>query len=684
MTVVVPDPVPLELPEEHAGALVDLMLGVAGAAESLALVGDGLAGMPEAVPHWAGADADAAASQLRALLRLTGECSLAVLSVAGRLSAHSDRLTATRAAVAGLRAEQDDDFAATWRRLGQLPDYVVAVRTGAPEAQALIDDLRTAEEGRRRRHAALLEDLAVDAAATARMLAEAAAVVGGRGAPGDGERVIGHLAPELAGWGTPEITAQGRALAEELLAAPVGELASLVRDAALLDHLACFTDGLLLGLGVDGVRALLGRLGDVELSIGRPVARLLGWALGSASATGAADDPVRALLTATYVDPADFGLDADRVVLGMGVVLAATRVSGELPLSTVVAWGRQMLAREGAQARGVIGTRAVDRELPSDGSLPHDDSVALVVERLAGATDPAFAARLLADRPSWDVLLSRPWDDDGAVLADLVRAAGAASGPVGDHSVRAGLEALGVGVGSDGDPARWTVDRRTAAVLAPALGGAVAAHAGVAAAALVAGIDARSDARSALRGLGYLTLDEGAAQQIHRALVDWCGVLPVPVAVTGSALPTRIAVSAAYGAVEEYGQRLAYALHGFDMERAARSRARTWNLTVGLLVNLLPGRGGLVGGLAADYAARPLHMDGTWDNGPDRGLHFPRAGGQAGTGYDRTAALLGHPEPPTSPRWHWWDPLLDSLVPAPTDVPNVYRYFRVRLAALTD
>jgi hypothetical protein len=258
--------------------------------------------------------------------------------------------------------------------------------------------------------------------------------------------------------------------------------------------------------------------------------------------------------------------------------------------------------------------------------------------------------------------------------------------------VRAGLEALGVGLGADGNPAHWTVDRRTAAVVAPALGRAVAAHAEVPAVELWsgAGADPGAGGADALRGLGYLTLDEGAAVAIHRALVEWCRVLPVPVdrGAPAPLLPAAV-VPAAYAAVEEYGQRLSYALHGFRMEQDAESRARTWDLTVGLLVNFLPGRGGIAGGLVADYAAQALGLDGTWDNGPDRGLHFdrtdavgevvralpvaavaaiPAVAAQAAVGYDRTAALLGLPAAPTSPVSHWWRPLVNAVEPGVTDL----------------
>jgi hypothetical protein len=692
VTVVVPEPLPLDLPPEDPGALAALVRAVAGAADCLATVDGDLSGAASAAPDWLGADAGAAAAQIGAVATLVRGCSAAVLAAAGRVSAHAEVVTAARHAIAALRAEQAEDFAATWARLSHLDDLGTAVRTDAPEAVALVEDLRLAEEARRRAHAALLEDVAADGAGTARLLAESSAVVGGRGAPGDTTRVVAFLAAELPGWGDQELTARGLAFAQALddgLGAR--ELAAAARAAAPYAGQASFATALLLGLGLDGIREMLCRLGDSDLSTGPAVVLLLARAFACGRTTGAAYDPVAELLTAGYVDPADPGVAADQVVLGMGMVLAATRAADGPPLRTVAAWGQQMLAREHAKSGTFVGGRAVDRNGPRDGSPPRDDPVALVAERLACAEDPDFAAALLGDRLAWTELLARPWDDGGAALVGLVARGAGAPGHVGDVAVRAALEALGTGL-DDGDPTDWRVDRRTAAAVAPVLGPALAGHVSVAAEVLWEGVrgQAGAGAADALRGLGYLTLDEGAAVAVYRALAGWSRVQPRPVGDGGPPpLLPGVVVPAAFVAVEEYGQRLAYALHGYAEKASAERRALIWNLTVGLAVNVLPERAGMAGGIAADYLAMRAGTDGTWDNGPDRGLVFARAdavatvsdgrardelsavrevAGQAGSAYDRTARVLGVPEPPESPVSHWWTPLANAVESGPDEL----------------
>jgi len=379
------------------------------------------------------------------------------------------------------------------------------------------------------------------------------------------------------------------------------------------------------------------------------------------------------------------------VVLGMGMVLAATRSADGPPLCTVLAWGRQMLAREHAQAGTMIGARAIDRDGPTAGSPLRDDPVALVAERLTRADDPDLAAALLGDRLAWAQLLARPWNDGGAALVGLVARGGSAPGAVGDAAVRAGLEALGAGL-DDGDPTDWTVDRRTAAAVAPVLGAALAGHVSVPAGLLWEGVrgEAGPGAADALRGLGYLTLDEGAAVAVYRALAGWSRVQPGPVGAAGPLpLLPEVVVPAAYVAVEEYGQQLAYTLHGYAEKARAERRALGWNITVGFAVTLLPGKGGFVGGILADYLAMWFGTDGTWHNGPDRGLVFDRTdavgtivegraaeqvdalravAAQAGGAYDRTTAVLGVPAPPVSPRSHWWTPIVNAFEPGVDDL----------------
>jgi hypothetical protein len=142
-------------------------------------------------------------------------------------------------------------------------------------------------------------------------------------------------------------------------------------------------------------------------------------------------------------------------------------------------------------------------------------------------------------------------------------------------------------------------------------------------------------------------------------------------------------VPSAYLAVRQYGQRLAYAIHGFEERSMARGRTMIWNSTVGVFVNVLPGRGGLVGGLVETGAARLVGASGTWDSGPDGGLVFDRVeaaraavadlsvpetaaaraiGQQAADAFDRTLTAMRVPLPPTSPEW---DPLPSLLVAFP-------------------
>jgi hypothetical protein len=369
------------------------------------------------------------------------------------------------------------------------------------------------------------------------------------------------------------------------------------------------------------------------------------------------------------------------VALGMASVLVAGGASG--PRSeTVVRWARQLLAREQVQGHGLIGARAVDRAHPLYDSVVPGDPMQIVAERLTD--DPAWAAALLGDRQVWDGLLSRPWDDDAGALSQLVARAGTAHGAAGREAVRSGLEALGAGLTAEGDPADWTVRQETAAAVARALGEGVAGHVSVATDVLQAGVEGGLSGRAddILRGLGYLTLDRDAAGAVETALLDWARVQPIALEGTGpDSSPPAVAVPAAYVAVQEYGQRLAHAIRGFQAQAAAEQAETEWNWTWGLLANLVLGRLGPLAGVAEGYGAIFAGADGTWENGIDHGLRFdreaaaglvlaelgpdrvaaaPEAAGQASVAYDRTAEALGSPTPPTSPPTDWFEPLVDA------------------------
>lgn len=693
MTSVMPSPIPLDMPPGDPEALADLIQDVAGAAFWFAVLGGHLAGPAASAPGWLGADAAAAATQVGTVATLARDAYDAVLRAAGRLRAHSERVEEVRRRVRDLESEQREDFTGAWARLHRLEHSEWLVRSGSPEAYAIVGELEASESARRRQHAALLEDLADDGDATARVLSECCAVVGGRGAPGDAGRVLAHLAVQLPGWGDPELARRGYALADVLRGRFDRDLELLVEEAAVHAGSPAFAAAFLSGLGVDGVRALLqmlgeGAFGDDMLGQTSAMARLLATALGAAGAAPVRRDPLEDVLTGSYVDLDGVTNEPDLVALGIAAVLAASTRAVRPSGPTLAAWGRQVLARERVLGEGAA--QRVFREVLDPEIVDRFDVVPLIVEFLGDGRDPGAAADLLAGRHVWDALLARAWDDDGAALGRLVDTAAGAEGPTGDEAVRGGLEALGSGL-ADHDPDDWTVHRDTAAAVSPAIGEAVARHVSVATDALHAGASGPADGAvgDVLRGLGYLTLDGGAAAAVERALMTWARAQPVDLSAITTCEPLAVvAVPSAYVAVREYGQRLEFALHGFEEQQAAARREFVWNVTVGLGTEFLPGPFGVVGGLVEGYVAILLGMDGTWDNGEDGGLRLEQDDAEAAAreglppdaqaeaesvtawarvAFDRTAGALGDPVPPASPETDWVGPLLDVLVPGPDD-----------------
>jgi hypothetical protein len=690
MTVAVPPAVPLEMPPGDPEALEELVRDVAGAAFRLAVLRDELAGPAASAPGWLGDDAAAAVARVVVVADLARDSAGAVLAAANRLRTHRECLHEARRKVVALREEQDEDHRAAYRRLLALEDMVAAMRLDAAAAASVVEDFEATEAARRRRHTQLLEDLAEDAAATARVLASSSAVVGGTGQSGDAGRMVAYLAAQLPGWGDAELARRGSELARALQGSvDTEDWNDLARNATAYAGSAAFAQSLLVGLGADGMRELLGVLGDGTLGADSAVARLVAGVLGGAARTGDAADPVDAVLDATYVGigqqdarvAVDPGADPDVVALGMGAVLAATAGmrSGGLRPETVGAWGRQILAREHASN----GWRAVDRAVPRDLRVAPIDPVPLVVELLADGRDPVAAATFLGGRHVWSALLARSWEGASSVLGRLVERVAAAPGPAGAAAVQSGLAALGSGL-TDGDPEDWTVDRRTAADAAPALGSAVAGHVAVAVEALQGAVDGRSGCDTdVLRGLGYLSLDAGAAADVTKALYDWIRAQPVAFDGTDPASPLpAVAVPSAYVAVREYGQRLAFALDEFEQQETAEDRKRWWDHTAGL-VGLAPGPWGVGLGLVEGYVAIALGMDGTWDAGVDTGLSFddedavtavpadlppdrmadaPAWADQARSSFARVADALGLPEPPVSAEADYLDPLRDMAL----------------------
>jgi hypothetical protein len=160
--------------------------------------------------------------------------------------------------------------------------------------------------------------------------------------------------------------------------------------------------------------------------------------------------------------------------------------------------------------------------------------------------------------------------------------------------------------------------------------------------------------------------------------------LPSLVAVDSpSALPA-VTVSAAFLAVQEYGQRLTNALDGFAAKRRAENVEFLWDWIIDLPTTVageVTRRSpyGVAFGLAEGYGAIIVGADGTWDNPVDRGLRFTSDDAadaararwelrtdvdalaqQARGAFDRTATALGLPAPPRSPEADLMAPLEDA------------------------
>ena len=156
-------------------------------------------------------------------------------------------------------------------------------------------------------------------------------------------------------------------------------------------------------------------------------------------------------------------------------------------------------------------------------------------------------------------------------------------------------------------------------------------------------------------------------------------------------LPSVVAPNA-YLAVQDYGQRLGFALGEIALKQEADDRAFLWNCTVGLVADLAPGPWGTAAGVVEGYVAQWLHVDGTWETGGDHGLTFgpntpnsadlaaltpeewtvaDRVARMAQSSFDGTEQVLGHALPPISAQTHWWGPLLAAVVPGPADLPGL-------------
>ena len=642
-----PDPARLDPPPGDPAALADLAARLDAAAAFLGDLQGRLGGAPATACGWAGDDAAAADASVARVGDLARAAADALVCAAARVRRHEEVLTDVRQRLVQLRRAQAEDFDVTVAQLGAATDPGTGLP--GPGAAAAVAALVAAEAGRGDLSAAMQTEVEVDAAATAAVLAECAAVADGGSRAGD----VRTLEDLLPGWHASVLQQRGAAFAAAFLrpdADPTdtAELAETEQAARRLLPWAgngAVAAAVLTGLGADGVQEALRLLGEGSLSAGSALAGVLAAVLGAPVPTGAATGVARAR-DARHVDPDDVrSLDADHVALGMGVVLAATRRQGLAgpPPATVREWGRQIIGRERR-----LGPAWITSSRPQSAPARPGDPLVEVLDRLARADGGTQAAQLLGGEPTWSHLLSRSWEDGGGALAAVVERAVAEPGSDGDVVVRSGLRALGVGLADDGDPAARTVDRDTAATVAPALADAVAARPEVVVEPLARAAAGEGEQdQPVLRGLGFLSADPEAAAVLDRAL-DRAAGAP--------------AVRAGYLAVREYGQRLDHVLDEFAaQEEAIRRHATTLMVTEALSYVK---RGGDELADALTVLSVVVDADGTWDASPDEGLHFVAPGGDpdAAAAYDHVAGVLGAPTAPTSPPKDWVG-LAAALVP---------------------
>ena len=625
-----PDPARLDPPPGDPVALADLATRLDAAAAFLGDLCGRLGVAPAAACGWAGADAAAADAQVARVGDLARSAADALVCAAARVRRHEEVLTDVRQRLAQLRRAQAEDYGTAVARMGAA---ALRHRSARPRGGGGRGGPGRRGGRPRRVRAAMLGEVEVDAAATAAVLAGCGAVAGG----GDGAGASGPSRTCCPAGTRPPSGSTARTSRTRFLR-PGADLQSTEEAARRLLPWAgngAVAAEVLTGLGADGVQEALRLLGDGSLSAGSALAGVMAAVLGAPVPTGAAAEVARAR-DVRHVDPDDVRtLDADHVALGMGVVLAAARRSGRPgpPPATVREWGRQVIAREQA-----LGEPVRERLRPSP-ALP-GDPLEEVLGRLARADAGPQAAGLLRAEPTWTTLLARPWDDGGAAFAAAVERATAEPGH-GDVVVRSGLRALGVGLADDGDPAGWTVDRATAASVAPALADAVAARPEVVAEPLArAAAGAGEQDRPVLRGLG---IPDRRAGRRGRARPRPGRSRPERGNGGAGRLPGGPRVRAAPG--PRPGR-----VRGPGGGRPARRR----DDHAGHGRAVVPPSGRRAGRPTRDGAVRRVGADGTWDASPDEGLHVRvPCGDPEAAAYGNVAAVLGAPTAPMSPPTDW-------------------------------
>ncbi|GHE10958.1 hypothetical protein [Klenkia taihuensis] len=568
MSTVLPPPVPLPDPEGDPHALAAAVDGLAAAGFVLGVLEAHLAGPATQAPGWLGADAAAAAAEVGATRQVVGAVHDAVTAALGAVAGHREAVVAARARIVVLRDRQAADLDRAELRLATLVDPAAQVSsvTEDPAAAALVADVVAADAARAAEHAALLASVGEDAAVAAAALGAAAADLGvgpSRGGASTADGVRLHLAVLLPAYGAAVRSALGTDVAVALTGAAGTDEVARVLD----EHAGLLADPLVAG-------ALVERLGAPGLQqvllLAGPDDRVAG---GLAVAfTAAASSATRAPgLLSAVLDPLDPDGVPDQVALGMGAVVAA---GGGAALAA--GWLPSLLAREREQ-----GLSAADRV-----ASRATDPVAVVVGALVGSRRSELAAGALDTPAAWTALLSRPWADGGAALADLVGlAARDAAAPV---VATAALLSAGAPFVPGGDhvvtalPATW-------ARVAPELAAVVAAHPDLVVARLLD--PAAPGAVAVLAGATALLAERAAARVVVPALEGAVATLPAGLDVT--------VLVGALTAVRDQAATVAH-LVGTARADAAAVDEQFLRKEAELVFSLLPGTVPLVAGPVVD------------------------------------------------------------------------------------
>lgn len=507
MTVPLPHPVDLPLPEGRPGELAALVSVLAGAAFHAGVLDAHLTGPAASAPGWLGADGAAAAEQVGRTAALTRQVSDALTTAWHRLDAHHQLLAAAIGRIRVLQAAQDDDFREARLRVAGLQDHRGIV--GLPDAVArVVEELSAADHRRAQQHAELLDEVARDAAAASRVLIQSCGALGGAGAPEDAGRVLSYLALRLPGWGAPELTQlarQGSDVGAELRKASPDELVAVLEAHASVLAAPAFAAAVVAALGADALSRFVAWAGIATHPEVLPV--LVGTLMGAADSVAGGEPRVRSALEAALGRA-----DDPMVAVGLGRIAALPGFTARYRGQMVV----QLAAAERAQ-----------RTFRRDELLiaPAEDPLNAAMSRLATTPGGADAAAgVLSDPGIWPGLLDRDWTWGTSGLAQLLRtAAGGARG--GDVAVVA-LDAIGTAAHDLSGP----TDAGSGTVvlsIGPAVADVVLAHLDRVTAPVVAAEGAPGVPREpldeatlrGLTGLGMISRDLQARNTVIQALI---------------------------------------------------------------------------------------------------------------------------------------------------------------------